>query len=476
MTQHPPGKLRKQRSESVSADRQKPFSKLREHFGERVISGEALCRQHANTLTWLPCEPPDAVVYPKTTKEVALIVDIARQNHWPVIPFGAGTSLEGQLNAPHGGLSIDLSGMDNVISVNTGDLDCTVEAGVTRATLNTHLRDTGLFFPVDPGTQEATLGGMAATRASGTNAVRYGTMRDNVMAMTVVMADGSIMQTGSRARKSATGYDLTKLLVGSEGTLGIITQLTLKLYGIPGSIIAAVVAFKTLQGACDAVMAAIAQGLGVARIELLDPVQIDVLNAHAGLDLEPSPTLFLEFHGTTAATQEQVAQFEELALETGAQSFKQARTRDERAKLWQARHDAFWAVKEAWPGKSVLVTDVCVPISRLAQCVGETEADLKETGLTAPIVGHVGDGNFHAICLFDADDPDEVRALKGFTQRLAMRAIKMDGTCSGEHGIGQGKMEFMEREHGTSLKVMRALKQALDPQNILNPGKILPDP
>ncbi len=473
MTKSTPGVVHKPASHHA-IDRSGALASLRAVFGNRLAQGEALCRQHANTLTWLPNQPPEAVVYPKSTSEVAQIVQIARDFNWPIIAFGAGTSLEGQLNAPQGGLSVDLSGMDNILNVNTQDLDCTVEAGVSRGQLNKYLRDTGLFFPVDPGTELATLGGMASTRASGTTAVRYGTMRENVLRMTVVMADGSTVRTSSRAKKSSAGYDLTKLIVGSEGTLGIITQLTLKLHGIPASIVAAVVAFSSLKGACDAVMAAIAQGLGLARIELLDPLQIEVLNRHAGLTLKPAPTLFLEFHGSTQATSEQVSQFKNIAFDAGAQTFEHAETHEERRVLWKARHNVFWAVKEAWPDKSVLVTDVCVPISRLAECVARTEEDLKSVGLTAPIVGHVGDGNFHAICIFDPNNKTEVTALKGFTQRLAVRAIEMDGTCTGEHGIGQGKKEFMAREHGDGLAVMRAIKQALDPQNILNPGKIIP--
>lgn len=444
-------------------------------FGDRFSQAEAVRRQHANTLTWLECQPPDAVVFPTSSEEVVKTVDIAGDYGWPIIPFGAGTSLEGHLNAPGGGLSIDFSNMNRVLDVNTGDLDCTVQAGISRAQLNAHLRDTGLFFPVDPGAEEASLGGMAATRASGTCAVRYGTMRENVIRVCAVMADGSVVRTGSRARKSAAGYDLTRLLVGSEGTLGIITELTLKLYGVPERVIAAVVPFRTVGNACDTVMAGVALGLDVARIELLDALQIKVCNAHAQLDLEETPTLFLEFHGSGPGLDAQVAVFEGLAREAGATSFQRAHDADARRLLWKARHEAFWAVREAWPGKSTLVTDVCVPVSRLADCICETEEDVNRTGLVAPIVGHVGDGNFHTICMFDPDNADEVAALSAFSERLAMRAIEMDGTCTGEHGIGQGKASILAREMGRGTDVMRAIKKALDPENLLNPGKIFVD-
>lgn len=457
---------------NAKRERQAAVTLLRDRFGDRVATGEAARKQHANTLTWIANEPPDVVVWPMTTEEVVGIVQLAAEHRVPVIAFGAGTSLEGHVNAPAGGIALDLARMNRILAVRPRDLDCTVEAGVTRRQLNEHLRQEGFFFPVDPGTEEATLGGMAATRASGTNAVRYGTMRENVLNVTAVMADGSIVCTSGRARKSAAGYDLTRLLVGSEGTLGIITDVTVRLYGVPETIVSAVCPFATTQGACDASIEAIALGLGVARIELLDGVQISAANAYSKLTLKETPTLFVELHGTAAATKEQVSTFEEIARNNGALEFSWAVEQEERRKLWKARHDAFWAVRANWPGKAVLVTDVAVPISRLAQCITETEADIRRCGLLAPIVGHVGDGNFHTIPVFDPDDEQEVAALCGYFERLADRAIAMDGSCSGEHGIGEGKIALLEREMGNGVEIMRQVKRALDPLNILNPGKI----
>jgi D-lactate dehydrogenase (cytochrome) len=390
----------------------------------------------------------------------------------PIIAFGAGTSLEGHLNAPHGGLSLDLTRMNKILAVHQEDLDCVVEAGVTRGQLNEHLRGTGLFFPVDPGA-DATLGGMAATRASGTNAVRYGTMRDAVLNLTAVMADGSVVRTARRARKSSAGYDLTHLLVGSEGTLGIITELTLRLHGIPESILSAVCPFKSVQGACDATIMAIQLGLGLARIEFLDEVQIEACNAHSKLDLPIAPTLFLEFHGTKAATREQVETFSEIAGDNGGGDFQWAERAEDRNKLWAARHDAYWAARTYRPGAQIIATDVCVPISRLAECVVETQKDIAEMGLVAPIVGHIGDGNFHVLPLIDMDNSQEVEAAHGFLDRLVGRALEMDGTCTGEHGVGTGKMKYMLAEHGPGIEVMRAIKKTLDPHNIFNPGKVV---
>jgi D-lactate dehydrogenase (cytochrome) len=346
-----------------------------------------------------------------------------------------------------------------------------VEPGVTRKALNEHLRDLGLFFSIDPGA-DASLGGMAATRASGTNAVRYGTMRDNVLSLTAVLADGTLLKSGNRARKSASGYDLTRLLVGSEGTLGIITELTLKLHGIPDTILSAVCPFATIEGACNATIAAMQMGLPLARIELADAVQIRACNAYSHLTIAEAPTLFLEFHGTAASTREQVATFAEIAANEGGGEFRWAERPEERSKLWQARHDAYWAVRGLLPGADVVTTDVCVPISALAACVGETHADIEETGLLAPIVGHVGDGNFHVMPLFDASNAEERRKVQAFLDRLVERALRMDGTCSGEHGVGQGKIRYLAQEHGAGVDVMIAIKKALDPLNILNPGKI----
>ncbi len=447
---------------------------LRQRFGDRLQTGEAIRRQHAHTLTWIENQPPDAVIWVETAAEVVQVVQVAREHRVPLIPFGAGTSLEGHVNAPQGGLSLDFTRMNRIVSVNTRDLDCVVEPGVSRKQLNEYLRDMGLFFPVDPGAEEATIGGMAATRASGTTAVKYGTMRENVLNVTAVMADGETVKTGGRARKSAAGYDLTRLLVGSEGTLGIFTELTVRLYGIPEKILAAVCPFETIEGACNAVIQSIQLGLGVARMELLDPVQIHAVNVHSKLGLEEKPTLFLEFHGTEASAADQVKQFRELAEAEGAIRFDWAEKEDDRRRLWKARHEGYWACKTTWPGRDALATDVCVPLSRLAECVAETLADIKEFGLIAPILGHVGDGNFHTSPMVDPNNPKEIAALKVYLERLAARAIRMEGTCTGEHGIGQGKQKYLKIEAGPAgLAVMGAIKHALDPLGIFNPGKIM---
>ena len=444
---------------------------LAARFGDRFSTSASLRAQHTNTLTWIPCQPPDAVVFAETTDEVVAIVTLCAASRVPVIAFGTGTSLEGHVNAPFGGLCIDLSRMSRILAVHEADLDCVVEAGVTRKQLNEHLRDLGLFFPVDPGA-DASLGGMAATRASGTNAVRYGTMRDNVLGLTAVLADGRVIETGTRARKSAAGYDLTRLLIGSEGTLGIITGLTLKLYGVPETILSAVCPFASIEGACNAVIAALQIGLPLARIELADPVQIRACNAYSRLTLPEQPTLFLEFHGTEASAREQVQTFAEIAASEGGGDFQWAERPEDRTKLWQARHDAYWAARGLKPGAELLSTDVCVPISALAACVSETREDIDRLGLLAPIVGHVGDGNFHVMPLFDPHDPEERRNVQGFLDRLIERALRYDGTCSGEHGVGQGKIGYLAAEHGLGIEVMVAIKKALDPLNILNPGKI----
>ena len=447
------------------------LAKLSARLGSRFSTGSALREQHANTMTWIKCEPPDAVVFAESTQEVIEVVRLCAEARVPVIPFGTGTSLEGQVNAPFGGVSLDLSRMNRILAVHAEDFDCVVQPGVTRKALNDHLRDLGLFFSIDPGA-DASLGGMAATRASGTNAVRYGTMRDNVLSLSAVMADGALLKTGNRARKSASGYDLTRLLVGSEGTLGVITELTLKLHGIPETILSAVCPFGTIEGACNATIAAMQIGLPLARIELADEVQIKACNAYSHLTLGEQPTLFLEFHGTAASTREQVESFAEIARSEGGGDFRWAECPEERTKLWQARHDAYWAARGLRPGADVVTTDVCVPIFALAACVGETHADIESTGLLAPIVGHVGDGNFHIMPLFDAGSVEERRAVQGFLDRLVDRALRMDGTCSGEHGVGQGKIRYLAQEHGAGVEVMIAIKKALDPLNILNPGKI----
>ena len=447
------------------------FAKLATRFGPRFSTGLSLREQHANTLTWIACQPPDAVLFAETTEEIVDVVKLCAEARVPIIPFGTGTSLEGHVNAPFGGLSLDLSRMNSVLAVHEDDLDCVVEPGVTRKALNEHLRDAGLFFPIDPGA-DASLGGMAATRASGTNAVRYGTMRDNVLSLTAVLADGRVLKTGSRAKKSSSGYDLTRLMVGSEGTLGIITELTLKLAGIPETILAAVCPFATIEGACNATIAAMQMGLPLARIELLDEVQIRACNAYSHLTLAEQPTLFLEFHGTEAATAEQVASFAEIAREHGGGELEWATKPEDRSRLWQARHDAYWAARGLKADAEIITTDICVPIGALAACVGETKADIDSFGLLAPIVGHVGDGNFHVMPVLDLGNQEERRKAQAFIDRLIERALRMEGTCSGEHGIGQGKMRYLAAEHGIGVEIMAAIKKALDPLNILNPGKI----
>jgi len=447
------------------------FATLDARFGERFSLAQALREQHANTLTWLKREPPDAVLFAESEAEITEAVKLCAEARMPVIPFGTGTSLEGHVNAPFGGISLDLSRMNRILAVHEADLDCTVEPGVTRKALNDHLRGTGLFFPVDPGT-DASLGGMAATRASGTNAVRYGTMRDAVLGLNAVLADGSVIKTGGRARKSAAGYDLTRLMIGSEGTLGIITSLTLKLYGIPESIVSAVCPFASIAGACNATIAALQIGLPLARIEFLDEVQMRACNAYSRLSLPETPTLFLEFHGNPASTREQVEAFAAIARAEGGGEFAYAERQEERTKLWQARHDAYWAARGLRPGAEVLATDVCVPISALAECVTATRRDIDALGLLAPIVGHVGDGNFHVLPLIDPSDAEERQKVQDFLDRLVERTLAAGGTCTGEHGIGQGKINYLAAEHGSGISPMIAIKKALDPLNILNPGKI----
>ena len=442
-------------------------------FGNRLVTSLAVRQQHGHTLTWIPNMPPDAVVFPQSTEEVSDIVKLCAANGVPVIAFGTGTSLEGHVNAVYGGVCIDLSQMKRIVAVHAEDLDVVVEAGVTRKELNEHLRDQGLMFPIDPGA-DASIGGMAATRASGTNAVRYGTMKDNVLALTAVMADGSIVKTSTRARKTSAGYDLTRLLVGSEGTLGIITEITLKLHGIPEAIAAGVCPFPSVKAACDATILTIQTGLPVARIELLDDVMIRGVNLHSKLGLPETTMLFVEFHGTEAGVKEQSERFGEIAAEFGGGPFEWATKAEDRSKLWQARHDAYWAARALRPGFESVATDVCVPISQLAECVEETKRDIEASGLIAPIAGHVGDGNFHTQPIVDLNDADEVERAQAFIDRLVKRALAMGGTCTGEHGVGQKKIKYLEQEHGAeALAVMRTLKRALDPRNILNPGKII---
>ncbi len=441
-------------------------------LGDSFSRAPAVCEQHGRDESYHPTIPPDGVAFARSTEEVAAIVTLCAQHRVPVIPFGTGTSLEGGVAALAGGISIDLAGMNRVLRVSADDLDVAVEAGVTRKQLNTHLRDTGLFFPIDPGA-DASLGGMAATRASGTNAVRYGTMRDNVLGLTAVLADGSIVRTGTRARKSAAGYDLTRLLVGSEGTLGVITELTLRLHGIPEAMSSAVCAFPTVADAVNAVIATIQVGVPVARIEFLDDVQIDAVNRFSKLDYAVAPTLFFEFHGTETSVAEQAEMAGMIAGEHGASDFRWATLAEDRNRLWQARHDAYYAALALRPGARGLPTDVCVPISRLADCIVETKADVAESRLLAPMVGHVGDGNFHLVFVLDLDDAEEVARAEALHERLVRRALAMGGTCTGEHGIGYGKKHLLEAECGPAIDVMRTIKRALDPHGILNPGKVV---
>ncbi|HLW13533.1 MAG TPA: FAD-linked oxidase C-terminal domain-containing protein [Casimicrobiaceae bacterium] len=448
--------------------------RLTREYGERAVTSAAIREQHSHGEGLADAGMPDIVVFPQTNDEVASIVRVCNAARIPVIAFGVGTSLEGHVAALYGGVCIDLSQMSRVLEVNEPDLDCRVQAGVTREQLNAELKGTGLFFPIDPGAN-ATLGGMAATRASGTNAVRYGTMRENVLGLTVVTADGRIIRTGSRARKSSAGYDLTRLFVGSEGTLGIITEVQLRLYGLPEAMSAAVCQFADLAGAVDSVIVAMQLGIPVARIELLDDVQMDACIRFSELTgFEAKPTLFFEFHGTEAGVREQAETIEAIAAEHGGSRFQWAIAQEERSRLWKARHNAYYAVLALAPGKQAFATDACVPISRLTECVLETQADVVATGLIAPIVGHVGDGNFHLVVLFDPSRPEERAKAEALAARVSLRAIRMGGTCTGEHGIGVHKLEALVAEHGEAVSLMQAIKRALDPNDILNPGKTVP--
>jgi D-lactate dehydrogenase (cytochrome) len=445
---------------------------LAPRYGNRLVTSQAVRAQHGHTTTWIANQPPDAVVFPQATEEVQEIVRLCARHRVPVVAFGTGTSLEGQVNAPRGGICLDFRDMNRVLAVHAEDLDCVIEPGITRKALNEHLRDSGLFFPIDPGA-DASLGGMAATRASGTNAVRYGTMKDNVLALKAVLASGEVIATASRAKKSSAGYDLTRLMVGSEGTLGIITELTLRLSGIPEAIASGVCPFPSVEAACNATILTIQSGIPVARIELLDALQVRACNLYSKLSLPEVPMLFVEFHGTEASVAEQSQRFGEIAQDLGGGPFDWATRAEDRTRPWQARHDAYWAAQRLRPGVQALSSDVCVPISRLAECVGESQRDAAANRLLAPVVGHVGDGNFHMLLLIDRNDADEVRRAEEFLARLAERAVAMDGTCTGEHGIGQGKMKYLLAEHGaTALDTMRTIKRALDPLDILNPGKI----
>ncbi|HEY8242397.1 MAG TPA: FAD-linked oxidase C-terminal domain-containing protein [Casimicrobiaceae bacterium] len=447
---------------------------LKARFRDRAVDNASIREQHGHGEGLADAALPDLVVFAHTNDEVADIVRTCAAARVPVIAFGVGTSLEGHVAAIHGGVCIDLSQMNRVLEINGEDLDCRVQAGVTREQLNAELKGTGLFFPIDPGAN-ATLGGMAATRASGTNAVRYGTMRENVLGMTVVTADGRIIRTGGRARKSSAGYDLTRLFVGSEGTLGIITEVGLRLYGVPEAISAAVGQFDDLRSAVQTVIVAMQMGIPVARIELLDEVQMGACIRHSKLEgYDARPTLFFEFHGTAGGVAEQAELMQQIAAEHGGGTFRFATAQEERTKLWKARHNAYYAALALAPGSFGFSTDACVPISRLADCVLEARADADSTGLTCAIVGHVGDGNFHVLVMFDPKQPDQRMRAEGFAQRTSQRAIAMGGTCTGEHGVGIHKLEALVAEHGEAVDLMRTIKRALDPHDILNPGKTVP--
>ena len=445
---------------------------LKTLLGERLSVSQAVRDQHGHDESYHATAAPDAVAFAHSTEEVSAIVRIAAKYGAPIIPFGTGTSLEGHVAALHGGITIDLTQMNNILEVNDGDLDVKVQAGVTRKQLNEHIRDRGLFFPIDPGAN-ASLGGMTATRASGTNAVRYGTMRENVLGLTVVLADGQIIKTGGRARKSAAGYDLTRLFVGSEGTLGVITEIRLRVYGIPEATSAAVAGFPSMADAVNTVIQTIQSGIPVARIELLDEVQIDAVNRYSKLDYAVRPTLLFEFHGTERGVVEQAEMVQAIAGEHGAGDFRWATKAEDRNKLWKARHDSYYAALALKPGSKGWATDVCVPISRLADCILETQKDIAEAKLIAPLVGHVGDGNFHLVFLIDPDDPAEMATAERVNDRMIERALAMGGTCTGEHGVGYGKIHCLEAEHGAAVETMRVIKRALDPDNRMNPGKVL---
>lgn len=466
--------ITEKRFNQSSEERQTAINLIRQILGDRLQTGQSMLNQHCHNTTMIDPQPPDAVAFPRNSHEISEIVKVCSNYRLPVIGFGTGTSLEGQINAPYGGLSIDFSEMNKIISINSQDLDCVVEPGVTRKSLNEELRDTGLFFAIDPGA-DASLGGMAATRASGTNAVRYGTMRDNVLALKAVMADGNIISTGQRVKKSSAGYDLTRLLVGSEGTLGLITELTLRLYGIPEAISSAICSFRSIHDACLAVIDTIQFGIPVARIELLDELTVKAVNAYSSLNLPESPMLLLEFHGSQSSVSEQAESCGEIFAEHNGSKFEWSANHEERNRLWQARHDAYWATLRLRKGATSITTDACVPISLLAECVSNAQERAKSLGILAPIVGHAGDGNFHMLLLVDGENPHERQTATSFVGWLAEYVISLGGTCSGEHGIGQGKMPYLAKEAETTINWMHRIKNSFDPHHILNPGKMIFD-
>ncbi|PLS22405.1 FAD-binding oxidoreductase [Neptunicoccus cionae] len=453
-------------------DNKAAIEELKTLLGKRLSTAEAIRHQHGENESYFENTPPEAVAFPKDTQEVSQIMKICYKHGCPVVPWGVGTSLEGHALAVRGGVTINLGSMDKLLHVSPEDLYAVVQPGITRETLNTELRATGLFFPVDPGAN-ATIGGMTATSASGTTTVRYGKMKDNVMALEVVLADGRIIRTGSKAKKSSAGYDLTRLFIGSEGTLGIITELTLKLHGQPESVSAAVCEFEDTAGAVNAVIMAVQMGLPVARMEFIDPLSIRAINAYSNMTMRECPHLFMEFHGTETSVAEEVQRMKEVAEEFGGGGFQWATKAEDRNKLWHARHNAYFALKSQNPGAQGLSTDVCVPISKLAQAIEETIADVEAHGWQAPIVGHVGDGNYHVLFLFDRQNAEEFALAKELTHRMNMRALELGGTVTGEHGIGMGKMKYLDDEHGDAVAVMADIKRAFDPTGIMNPGKIV---
>ncbi len=453
-------------------DRSAALESLRQLLGARLLTGRSVREQHCHTTTIIAPQPPDAVTFPQNANDVSDIVKICAQHRMPVIGYGTGTSLEGHVNAPLGGVAVDFSEMNRVLAINQEDLDCVIEPGVTRRALNRELRDTGLFFAIDPGA-DASLGGMAATRASGTNAVRYGTIRENVLALKAVMADGSMISTGRRARKSAAGYDLTHLMVGSEGTLGLITELTLRLHGIPETICSARCSFVSVHDACQAVIDTIQLGVPVARIELLDELTVRAVNEYSQLSLPETPLLLLEFHGSSSSVEEQANSCGDIFNDHGGSQFQQSVNPEERNRLWRARHDAYWAQLRLREGAKAIATDACVPISCLAECVVRAQQQAQKLEILAPIVGHVGDGNFHMALLIDPDNKVERNQATHFIEWLAELAVDLGGTCTGEHGIGQGKMSSLRKETGNAYNWMGRIKRAFDPHNIMNPGKLV---
>ena len=446
-------------------------NKIKDEFGQQFSNSKSILEQHTHTMTIHESELPDGVVFVETKEDVQKVVKICSEYKCPIIPFGVGSSFEGHINAPYGGISIDMNNMNKIINVYQEDLLVVVQPGVTREQLNTHLRDTGLFFPIDPGAN-ASIGGMTATRASGTNAVRYGTMKDNVIALEVVTPDGQIIKTANKARKSSAGYDLTRLMVGSEGTLGITTEITLKLYGIPEVIAGGRVSFPSVKDATDAVIMTVQAGIPVARIEFLDTAQVIAVNNYSKTNLPEAPLLLLEFHGSETSVKEQSELFGEIASDFGGNDFEWTSNNEDRNKLWKARHDAYWSCKAVRPEAEIYSTDVCVPISKLSDCITETIEDMKKNELIGPIVSHAGDGNFHVALLIDKKSDEELKKLDDFLIRISERAIRMDGTCTGEHGVGQGKRKYMLKELGGAVDIMKKVKNAFDPNKIMNPGKL----